>query len=345
MRAKLGAVLTLAVGLALTGCSSSPSNSASTSTATATATSAVSASDAATSSSASASSNVQASDALVFNHPSIDGLKIEFAEQPKNIVMDCYAYSTLDEYGIKPNAIFGYQCDDPTVMGGVDTTGIEQIGTDGEIDLEKLAQLKPDAIIGLGTADGWQWFKEDVNSQLTRVAQFVPLPGGDTVDEGIANVRELAEFLGADVTASHITKADQDYAAAKQNFSDAIAGEDLSFMLSSPTKEMLYTRADGPQADLLKSLGATLAGPTEGHEGSPWAWIAWEEASKYPTDVMLVENYDEADPFTAEMWDSLPSVQAGQLYAWNSKGALTSRHYADWLDGLATKVQGFNKVS
>ena len=96
MRAKLGAVLTFAVGLALTGCSSSPSNSASTSTATST----VSASDAATSSSASASSNAQASGALVFNHPSIDGLKIEFAEQPKNIVMDCYAYSTLDEYGL-----------------------------------------------------------------------------------------------------------------------------------------------------------------------------------------------------------------------------------------------------
>ncbi len=45
------------------------------------------------------------------------------------------------------------------------------------------------------------------------------------------------------------------------------------------------------------------------------------------------------------MWDSLPSVQAGHLYAWYSKVALTSRLYAVWLDGLATKVQGFNKVS
>lgn len=335
MRAKLGAVLTLVAGLALAGCGSTTSSSP---TETA-------ASSAAPASSAAAGSATQASDAAVFTHPNIDGLEIEFAEQPENIVMDCYAYSTLDEYGLKPSAIFGYQCDDPTVMGGVDTTGVEQIGTDGEIDLEKLAQLKPDAIIGFGTADGWQWFEEDVNTQLTRVAPFVPLPSGDTVDEGIANVRVLADFLGADVDVPEIVQADKDFEAAKKNFTDAAAANDLSFMLASPTKEMLYTSATGQQTLLLQELGATLAGPAEGHEGSPWAWIAWEEASKYPADVILVEDYDEADPFTAELWDSLPAVQAGQLYTWNSKGALTSRHYADWLDGLAEKVKGFTKVS
>ena len=327
MRIKLAAILAVVASLALTGCSSSSSSS----------------NEPAVSSTSSVSTG-SAPDAAVFAHPNIEGLEIEFAKQPENIVMDCYAYSTLNEYGFKPSAIFGYQCDDPTVMDGVDTTGIEQIGTDGEIDLEKLAQLKPDAIVGLGTADGWQWFKEDVNAQLTRVAPFVPLPSGDTIDEGIANVRELADFLGADLGDTNITQADKDFEAAKKNFTEAVSEKDLTFLLASPTQEMLYTRAGGPHALLLEQLGATLVGPTEGHEGGPWAWIAWEEASQYPADVMLVEQYDEANPFTAELWDALPSVKAGQLYGWNSKGALTSRHYADWLDGLTEKVKTFNKV-
>lgn len=60
-------------------------------------------------------------------------------------------------------------------MGNADIEGIETVGQDAEIDLEKLAELRPDAIIGNGNADGWSWFEDDVNAQLTRVAPFVPL--------------------------------------------------------------------------------------------------------------------------------------------------------------------------
>lgn len=199
--------------------------------------------------------------------------------------MDCYAYSSLDDYGLEPAALFGFDCDNPNVMGDTSIEGIEMIGTDGEVNVEKLAELRPDAIISNGTEDGWSWFDDDVNEQLTRVAPFIPLPSGGTVDENIANTRDVAGFLGGDTDSEAIQQADADFADAKEAFSAAVEGADLNYMLASPVKEMLYSGIGFPQANLLEDLGATVIGADRPAEGNPWGQIAWEEASTYPTDA------------------------------------------------------------
>lgn len=282
---------------------------------------------------------------LTLSHPSIEGLNIDFENPPETLVMDCYAYSSLHEYGLEPDALFGFECDNEALMGNADIEGIETVGQDAEIDLEKLAELRPDAIIGNGNADGWSWFEDDVNAQLTRVAPFVPLPSEGSIDEKIADTREIADFFGADVEAGNIVAADEDYEAAKEAFSEAVEGKDYNFLLASPTKEMLYTGVGFAQADLLEELGANIVGPDAPAEGNPWGQVAWEDASTYPADAILVENFDPEAPFTAELWDDLPAVKANQLSTWSSKGALTSRTYADWLQDLADKVETYDKVA
>ena len=282
---------------------------------------------------------------LTLSHPSIEGLNIDFENPPETLVMDCYAYSSLHEYGLEPDALFGFECDNEALMGNADIEGIETVGQDAEIDLEKLAELRPDAIIGNGNADGWSWFDDDVNAQLTRVAPFVPLPSEGSIDEKIADTREIADFFGADVEAENIVAADEDYEAAKEAFSEAVEGKDYNFLLASPTKEMLYTGVGFAQADLLEELGANIIGPDAPAEGNPWGQVAWEDASTYPADVILVENFDPEAPFAAELWDDLPAVKADQLGTWSSKGALTSRTYADWLQDLADKVETYDKVA
>ena len=282
---------------------------------------------------------------LTLSHPSIEGLNIDFENPPETLVMDCYVYSSLHEYGLEPDALFGFECDNEALMGNADIEGIETVGQDAEIDLEKLAELRPDAIIGNGNADGWSWFEDDVNAQLTRVAPFVPLPSEGSIDEKIADTREIADFFGADVEAENIVAADEDYEAAKEAFSEAVEGKDYNFLLASPTKEMLYTGVGFAQADLLEELGANIVGPDAPAEGNPWGQVAWEDASTYPADVILVENFDPEAPFAAELWDDLPAVKADQLGTWSSKGALTSRTYADWLQDLADKVETYDKVA
>ena len=282
---------------------------------------------------------------LTLSHPSIEGLNIDFENPPETLVMDCYAYSSLHEYGLEPDALFGFECDNEALMGDADIEGIETVGQDAEIDLEELAELRPDAIIGNGNADGWSWFEDDVNAQLTRVAPFVPLPSEGSIDEKIADTREIADFFGADVEAENIVAADEDYEAAKEAFSEAVEGKDYNFLLASPAKEMLYTGVGFAQADLLEELGANIIGPDAPAEGNPWGQVAWEDASTYPADVILVENFDPEAPFAAELWDDLPAVKADQLGTWSSKGALTSRTYADWLQDLADKVETYDKVA
>ena len=282
---------------------------------------------------------------LTLSHPSIEGLNIDFENPPETLVMDCYAYSSLHEYGLEPDALFGFECDNEALMGNADIEGIETVGQDAEIDLEKLAELRPDAIIGNGNADGWSWFDDDVNAQLTRVAPFVPLPSEGSIDEKIADTREIADFFGADIEAENIVAADKDYEAAKEAFSQAVKGKDYNFLLASPTKEMLYTGVGFAQADLLEELGANIVGPDAPAEGNPWGQVAWEDASTYPADVILVENFDPEAPFAAELWDDLPAVKADQLSTWSSKGALTNRTYADWLQDLADKVETYDKVA
>ncbi|MDA4894376.1 MULTISPECIES: ABC transporter substrate-binding protein [Microbacterium] len=278
-------------------------------------------------------------------HPSIDGLEITFDAAPKSIVMDCYAYSSLHEYGITPVALFGYECDNPFVMGDAETKDITVVGKDGEIDVEKLAELRPDAIVGQGDGDGWSWFDEDVNAQLTRVAPFVPLPSGDTVEGRIADTREVAAFLGGEVASDAIAQSDEDLATAKETLRTAFSGSERKIMLTSPTKEMLYTAVGFAQADLLEDLGATVVGAEAPATGNPWGQVAWEDASTYGADILLVEGYSEDFSFHTELWDALPAVKAAQLGAWSSKGAMTASTYAAWLNDVADLVASSTKVS
>lgn len=283
--------------------------------------------------------------AVTFTHPTLADLEIAFEEQPDTLVMDCYAFSSLHEYGVEPDALFGFDCENPFVMGDIDISGIERVGQDGEIDVEKLAALQPDAVIGQGDAAGWSWFDESVNSQLTRVAPFIPLPSAETIDEEIDATRDVAGFLGGDVDSEAVTQADADLETAKEELAAALEGTDLSIMLASPTKEMLYTAVGFQQAALLEEAGATVVGGEAPAEGNPWGQVAWEEASSHPADVILIEGYGEDYSFTADLWEELPAVQADQLGSWGSKGAMTSRAYADWLTEVTALVESADDVA
>ena len=284
-------------------------------------------------------------DAVTFTHLTLDDLEIAFDEQPDTLVLDCCAYSSLHEYGVEPDALFGFDCENLFVMGDIDISGIERIGQDGEIDVEKLAELRPDAIIGQGSAEGWSWFDESVNSQLTRVAPFIPLPSTDSIPEGIDATRDIADFLGGDVDSEAVLQADEDFETAQEELSAALEGKDLSIMLASPTKEMLYTAVGFQQAALLEDAGAEIVGGEPPAEGNPWGQVSWEEASSYPADIILVEGYGEDWSFTADLWEELPAVEADQLGAWGSKGAMTSRAYADWLTEVTALVESSDEVA
>ena len=89
---------------------------------------------------------------MTFTHPTED-LEMTFEAQPETIIMDCYAYSSLHEYGIEPDALYGFDCENSFVMGDIDTSGIERVGQDGEIDAryaDHIVAMKDGAVVSTG---------------------------------------------------------------------------------------------------------------------------------------------------------------------------------------------------
>src|SRR5690606_20714113 len=97
--------------------------------------------------------------------------------------------------------------------------------------------------------------------------------------------------------------------------------------------------------EMLADLGVNVVGAEKPTTGSSWGSVAWEDASSYEADILLIEGYNDDFAFTTELWDVLPAVKAGQLGAWSSKGAMTSTTYAGWLNDVAELVSSSTKVA
>lgn len=313
--------------LLLTACSGAGSDTTSTST-----------SDATTSGTSTA--------AVSFTHPVLEDVTIELEAAPEVIVADYYAAGALADYGITPDAVFGYGYDDPWGKGNAQLDGVEVLGQGGEINLEKLAELNPDIIVGHGNATGWSWFQEDVNAQVQQVAPFLPLSYTGTIEENFAQAREVASFLGGDTTSATITQADADFAAAKEELADALAGKNLSIMLMSPDKEMVYSALGFSAEELFTEAGATVVGAPRPETGNPWGRISWEELADYNVDAFAVEStLGDLEDIDFELWRSQPAVEQGQVFRWNSKMAYSPVVYTTWLREITPQIAAMTALN
>ena len=92
------------------------------------------------------------------------GNTIDLDAAPEVIVVDAYSAAALWEYGVRPDGVFGYGLEEgaPTdSLGHADRSTMEVVGTGGELDIEALAALEPDLVIGYGNQDNpesWTWW-------------------------------------------------------------------------------------------------------------------------------------------------------------------------------------------
>lgn len=279
-------------------------------------------------------------------HPRLEGQTIELPANPERLVIDCFSLQTMADYGLEPIAIFGSDCNNPNVVGDINVDEYEIIGQETEIDIERLAELRPDVIVG-NSPDGTgpTRFDEDVKEQMRRVAPFVALPVGTSVEGDIEAARAVAEALGGDVDSGQIAQDDADFEAAKDAFQDAVEGKDLNVMLAVASNEVVRTGVGFKQANLLEDLGVGIVGAPAPAQGNPWGQVAWEDMGTYPADVILTEDYGSEDAFTSELWESLPAVEEDQLEGWSSKGNHSARYYAEWLGGLAQRFEQWQKLT
>ncbi|MET0437820.1 MAG: ABC transporter substrate-binding protein, partial [Devosia sp.] len=235
---------------------------------------------------------------------------------------------------------------------GLDLTGIEIIGQAwGEVDIEKAAALNPDLVL----AEWWDrnaaWSGgQDVAEVLTQLAPITGVSAGDSILAMIEDYETLAASLGADLAQPSIAAEKATFEAALADFKSATAAKPgLKVLAVYAGDDALYVADPAGAAELLdmQSWGLDLVEP-EGVDAAGnnyFETVSWENADKYPADLILVDNRSPATLKTAlaqPTWTLNPGAKAGQVADWPAFWLRNYTHYAAALTELTTAINAAN---
>ena len=225
------------------------------------------------------------------------------------------------------------------------------VGTGNELDIEALAALQPDLIVGYGSGDNkgasWTWWDEAVAEKATTIAPFVGVQFSDQpVVDVIAEYEDLAKALGGDLTSEAADTAKTDFESAQENVRTSMAAKpELTAIAMNGDTSVVYT--GGPklaQVALLNELGLRTVGPTDA-DSAYWGELSWEKVPDYPADVVLAYTGSTKAFADAPVYAELPAVQAGQVVGWDDKMPFTYAQYATWLAQVNTALTTAKPVS
>ncbi|WP_327064958.1 ABC transporter substrate-binding protein [Kitasatospora sp. NBC_01250] len=225
----------------------------------------------------------------------------------------------------------------------------------GEFDLEKYAALRPDLLVTHMYDPGAFWYVPDESK--AKILQINPDVAAITVarvpiTQPIERYAALAASLGADLGAKKVTDAKARFEAASESVRQAAkAAGGIKVLAASGSPDLFY--ASNPQiaTDLMyfAQLGVDLVVPNELGTGGYFEGLSWENAGKYPADLILLDDRSLAlqpkDLSSRPTWNQLPAVKAGQVTPWSSVPRFSYAGAAPLLERLAKAVQSAKKVS
>lgn len=273
------------------------------------------------------------------------GITVTLPERPTRVVAQSTAAAALWSLGVEVVGVFGPQrlpdgSNDPTV-GDVDLSRVTSLGEAwGELDLEKLAALKPDLIVSIMYTPPELWYVlPDVEPQVRAIAPTVGITVGQrSVKEAMQRFEELAGALGADLNAPQVAAARQRFEEASEELRAALAEKPgLTAMFGAGSLETLWVSNPPYYGDLsyFQELGMQILVPE--NPESYWEALSWEQALRYQADVLFYDSRTEVTQppeLAAQVptWSHIPAVKAGQVYPWVAVPPYS------W-DGLATILE------
>ena len=280
-----------------------------------------------------------------------DGKTVTMDHVPARIVADSGAAAALISFGIRPVGIYGNNPpDQEKQLEGVDITGIAIVGEAwGEIDVEKVAALRPDLII----ADYWpfdnayQGFEEGVSDSTKQVLALAPITGpeqGSSAVKLIEDYAALAESLGADLNAPAIADARARFEQSRESFRAAVGGKpNLTVLPVWAGTDALYIAATAGSSELsdFASWGLKLISPELADDRGYWETLSWEAADKYQPDLIIVDNRSPTTLETAKAqptWTTMKAAAAGQVAEWPAFWLRSYATYAAELDKLTAAI-------
>lgn len=255
-------------------------------------------------------------------------------ENPQRIVttQDQNAMLPLLELGVKPVGSAGLPLEDGTFLfrrvAGFDTGGIEFVGSYSEPNLEAIALLKPDLIIGPP-------YQADIYDALSAIAPTVLIDVHERpLDEALLDFATLVnatEQAGAKRAAYHARVAELREALAERR--DRLT---VSIITPGDDSGQFYNEASSQATGtVVQALDLLRPAP----ESGPDAFDDYRSVEKLPehdADVMLIISYagEEQDPVldafvTSPLLNALGVTEAKQVFV---------------VDGLSVVGAGWGKM-
>jgi iron complex transport system substrate-binding protein len=277
------------------------------------------------------------------------GEEVTLDAAPTTLVAFISSAAALHDYGIECTGVFGPSSPldgAPNPQAGtLDVSRVTSLGEAwGEFNIEEYARLEPDLLISNMFPPPDLWFiPEESREDILALAPSIGIAGAHvSLLEPIARYAELAEALGADLTAPAVTEARTRFEAAAETLRQAARDNPgLKVMAVTGDNENIYIAVPGSYTDLhyFQDLGVGLIEGQKSDEWGFWEFLSWENADKYHADVILLDN--RAQSLSAEdlaakpTWNRLPAVEAGQVIPWSMEERYTHAGFAPILEQLA----------
>ncbi|TCU48387.1 ABC transporter substrate-binding protein [Curtobacterium sp. PhB146] len=285
------------------------------------------------------------------------GTTVKVDHTPKRVVVLNDIAISFIEYGLKPVGTFGQlTMAKDARFDDLDTDGITQLGTGyGDVDLEKLAALKPDLVVTSvyptdekGTLDdtqpGYGFKDNEQEKQIEAIAPVVQVKWGGKGEDVIEKIADLSESLGA--KESTIEAAEKRFDTAGDELEKVAKEQDLSVVSMYADGDGAYvTRpTDEPLLQMYSSFGVDFVNPKP--KGFYWGIYSWENAGQIKADVLLLsqQGYQVADLEKQPTFADNAALEAGQVHSFTFP-ALDYASQAGYMTELAGWLEDSKKLS
>ncbi|QHC21878.1 ABC transporter substrate-binding protein [Streptomyces sp. GS7] len=288
------------------------------------------------------------------------GQKVSLPHTPQRIVAFTGTAAALHDFGAADRivGVFG-----PTKLpdgkpdpqaGDLDVDKVTILGNAyNQFNVEKYAGLSPDLLVTNMYEPGALWFvPDDSKDKIAKLAPSVAVTSSRVpLDRIVARYAQLATALGADLKAKKVADAKARFEKAAEALRKAAKAHPVKVLACSGSADLFYASNPGINADLMyfTSLGVDLIVPDHLDKGGYFESLSWENADKYPADVLLLDNrtatLQPKDLAAKPAWNKLPAVKAGQITPWSSEPRFSYAGAAPLLESLTKAIEGARKVN
>lgn len=295
-----------------------------------------------------------------WNYTDDRGEAISLDAAPNRIVAQSSMAAALTDLGVKGIVgTFGplKNADGSTdrQADGLDPANVEDVtgeGDYGDVNLEKLATLRPDLIATYQYLPKQLWYiSPSVEPKIEKLAPTAVVDfQGKTLVQTLDATEQLAKSLGANPNAARVKQAHRDFAAAgdrlrviAKKLSDkkiiAVSAATDTFYVSDPSKS--------PDLAYYKDiLGLPIVRPTGLKSADYFEALSWENADRYGGDIALYDarigaaglKLFESEP----VWQKVAAGRNKAYVPWQSVAPPSYAAYArimnEIADGLAKQL-------